>query len=160
MVGVKSTPFIFLTNTKDFNTPKTRNYGVLPKTPGKKWYYFSSRTMVMAFFGHSFAQIPHPLQNPRSISRSSLIAWSGQYIAQRPHWLHFSLSTTGRNTRHEPVLPQAPTVGLLNASRSLIPPAPCTRLRQLSHSGHLKTSLRSRVLRNPLKRSPSSPVHR
>jgi hypothetical protein len=47
----------------------------------------------------------------------STIAQSGQYISQRPHWLHFSLSTTGLKTRHIPVFPAAPCVGLLIARR-------------------------------------------
>jgi hypothetical protein len=40
--------------------------------------YFSSRTMAIAFFGHSFAQIPQPLQYPRSTVRSLLMMASGQ----------------------------------------------------------------------------------
>ena len=133
-----------------------------PPNPREKWkcYYFSSRTIAIAFFGHSLAQIPHPLQNPRSTSNSSLIAWSGQYISQSPHWLHFSLSTTGRNTRHEPVLPHAPTTGLLTASRCLIRPAPGTPPLQLVHSCHPKTFQRLLTLRNPWIQFPSLQVPR
>jgi hypothetical protein len=91
-------------------------------TPGGD--YFSSRSIEIAFFGHSFAQIPHPLQKSRSTSRSSLIAASGQNMAQMPQALHCSLSTTGLKTRQDPVFPEAPLIGLLIAGRVLIAPAP------------------------------------
>ena len=67
--------------------------------------YFSSRTISIAFFGHSLAQIPQPLQNRRSTLRSSSIAASGQYMAQSPQALHLSRSTTCLNTRHDGVRP-------------------------------------------------------
>ena len=44
----------------------------------RKNVYFSSRTISIAFFGHSLAQMPQPLQKFRSIPRSSVITASGQ----------------------------------------------------------------------------------
>jgi len=91
-------------------------------------HYLPSLTISIAFFGHSFAQIPQPLQNVRSTFRSSSTARSGQYMAHSLQALHFSRSITGLNTRHEPVRPAALSFGRLSARRSreeLIPSSPC-----------------------------------
>ena len=46
--------------------------------PAELKNYFSSRTIAIAFIGHSLAQMPQPLQKSRSISSSSFTAASGQ----------------------------------------------------------------------------------
>jgi hypothetical protein len=99
-----------------------------------KKYYFSSLTISIAFFGHSLAQMPQPLQNRRSTLSSSSIEASGQYMAHSPQALHFSWSTTGLNTRHDPVCPAAPSFGWLIARRSreeLMRSSPYMPLQQL-----------------------------
>lgn len=123
-------------------------------------YSLPSRIMDIAFFGHSFAQMPHPLQKMRSISNLLSMTPSGQYIAHIPQELHFSRSTTGRNTRQVPVFPQAPSTGLEIASRSLIPPTPHMPSWQHSDFAHLQTSRQLQPWQNPVKRDPSLPVHR
>lgn len=67
----------------------------------------------MALTGHSCAQMPHPLQNRKSISMGLvfLIATSGQNNQQLKQPIHFSGIRTGLCDLQVPVSPASPSSG-------------------------------------------------
>lgn len=73
--------------------------------------------MVIAFVGHSSAQMPQPLQYSKSITGGivreiTISGQNSQQIKQASLFLlqgmHRLWSMTGRSTRHDPVRPPSP----------------------------------------------------